>query len=89
MAPELLRQESANSAATDVFSFGIILFEVYSRRDPYEDENPVEVLKLVADKSVRKRPPAPRLMPDNIKSLMTDCVEDDAEKRYVRIAFLL
>lgn len=81
MAPELLRQESTNTAATDVFSFGVILFEVYSRRDPYEDENAKEVLRLVADKSVRKRPPAPKSMPDNIKSLMTDCLEDDPEKR--------
>jgi guanylate cyclase, other len=81
MAPELLRQESVNTAATDVFSFGIILYEVYSRRDPYEDENPEEVLRLVSDKSVRKRPPTPKLMPDNIKSLMTDCVDDDPEKR--------
>jgi len=28
MAPELLRMESANSPASDVFSFGIILYEV-------------------------------------------------------------
>jgi serine/threonine protein kinase len=81
MAPELLRAESANTAATDVYSFGIILYEVYSRRDPYEDENPEEVLRLVADKSVRKRPPAPNSMPAKLKSLMSDCVEDEADKR--------
>ena len=57
MAPELLRRESANTAATDAYSFGIILYEVYSRRDPYEDEDPLEVLCLIADRAVRKRHP--------------------------------
>lgn len=81
MAPELLRKESCNTSATDVYSFGIILYEVFSRRDPYEDEDYDEVMQLVADKKVQKRPPAPRHMPDAVKALMQDCVEDDPEKR--------
>jgi class 3 adenylate cyclase len=81
MAPELLRGESANNAATDVYSFGIILYEVYSRKDPYEGENAEDVLLLVADKSVRKRPPAPRNIPPQVLSLVTDCLEDEPDKR--------
>ena len=81
MAPELLRAESGNTPATDVFSFGIILYEVYSRRDPYDGENPNDVLRLVADKEVRKRPPAPRNMCDKVKSLMDDCLEEEPDKR--------
>ena len=34
MAPELLRNESTNTSASDVYSFGIVLYEVYSRKDP-------------------------------------------------------
>eukprot|EP00529_Nitzschia_sp_RCC80_P008017 CAMPEP_0113500784 /NCGR_PEP_ID=MMETSP0014_2-20120614/32547_1 /TAXON_ID=2857 /ORGANISM="Nitzschia sp." /LENGTH=1271 /DNA_ID=CAMNT_0000395211 /DNA_START=158 /DNA_END=3973 /DNA_ORIENTATION=+ /assembly_acc=CAM_ASM_000159 len=82
MAPELLRNESSNTAASDVFSFGIALYEVFSRRDPYEgEENTKEILSLVCDKQVQKRPLAPRNMPDKVKSLMADCVEDDPETR--------
>ena len=81
MAPELLRGESANTAATDVYSFGIILYELYSRRDPYEGEDTEEVLRLVANKKVKKRPPAPKHMPAKVGSLMADCLEDDAEMR--------
>jgi class 3 adenylate cyclase len=81
MAPEILRSEIENTTATDVYSFGIILYEVYSRCDPYEGEDPAKVLNQVADKSVKKRPAAPDNMPSHIQSLMADCVEDDGDQR--------
>lgn len=81
MAPELLRKESANTSQSDVYSFGVILYEVFSRRDPYEGENAKEVLRLVADQKIRKRPIPPRHMPDAVKTLMGDCLQDDPEKR--------
>jgi len=81
MAPELLRGESTNTMASDVYSFGIILYEAYSRRDPYEGEDPATVLNLVADELVHKRPPTPNHMPAAIESLMKDAVQNDIEKR--------
>jgi guanylate cyclase, other len=81
MAPELLRGESVNTAATDVYSFGILLYEVYSRKDPYEGEDPMEVMRLVADPSVRKRPPVPRYTPSQIESLMKECLDEDPATR--------
>jgi class 3 adenylate cyclase len=81
MAPEILRSESENTTATDVYSFGIILYEVYSRCDPYEGEDPAKVLNQVADKSVQKRPATPDNMPAHIRSLMADCVQDDGDQR--------
>jgi serine/threonine protein kinase len=81
MAPELLREECANTAATDVYSFGIILYETYSRKDPYDGEDPREVIRLVADRSVRKRPPVPRGMPAKVQSLMEECLDDDPTTR--------
>jgi len=82
MAPELLRGESGTTAASDVYSFGIILYEVYSRRDPYDNEKDVmDVLRMVCDKTTRKRPEAPTSMPDKVKALMADCLEDDPARR--------
>ena len=76
MAPELLRGEKKNSTATDVFSFGVLLFEVYSRKDPYEGEDPARVLHQIVDKKVQKRPPKQNSMPPPIQSLMADCLKD-------------
>lgn len=59
----------------------VILFEAYSRKEPYEGEDAREVLCLVADKNVRKRPSVPTNMPTALQSLMADCLEDEADKR--------
>jgi len=81
MAPELLRRECENSSMTDVYSFGIILYEVYSRKDPYEGEDYKEVLRGVANPDVNKRPPVPPSCPPPIQSLMTDCLHAIPENR--------
>ena len=82
MAPEILRGEHGNSAASDVYSFGIILYEVYSRRDPYEnDDNVIDILRLVCDKKIQKRPQVPVSMPEKVKALMAECVDDEPSKR--------
>ena len=81
MAPELLRKEANNTSASDIYSFGIILYEVYARKDPYKDENPKEVLQQIIESSICKRPPIPDGSPAEIQSLMESCLLDDAETR--------
>ena len=81
MAPELLRGDSINTGASDVYSFGMILYEVYSRRDPYEGENCEEVLARVADPLINKRPPIPPTAPREIESLMNGCLQACAVMR--------
>eukprot|EP00934_Nitzschia_sp_Nitz4_P007313 Nitzschia sp. Nitz4//scaffold596_size2553//2//1309//NITZ4_009288-RA/size2553-processed-gene-0.1-mRNA-1//-1//CDS//3329555068//7303//frame0 len=81
MAPELLRGESKNTTTSDVYSFGIILYEVYSRKDPYEGEDPVEVLRDIMDRSIKKRPSMTNDIPPQIQALMAECYRDDPSLR--------
>eukprot|EP00592_Proboscia_alata_P011203 CAMPEP_0194365924 /NCGR_PEP_ID=MMETSP0174-20130528/13911_1 /TAXON_ID=216777 /ORGANISM="Proboscia alata, Strain PI-D3" /LENGTH=1196 /DNA_ID=CAMNT_0039140815 /DNA_START=168 /DNA_END=3758 /DNA_ORIENTATION=- len=81
MAPELLRGESCNTAASDVYSFGIILYEVYSRKIPYEGETFEKVIKLIQDPTMNKRPSVPSAMPLDVASLMADCLIENPEAR--------
>jgi serine/threonine protein kinase len=82
MSPELLRGESVNTTASDVYAFGIILCEVYSRRDPYDGESDVvAVLQDVIDPTINRRPIVPASCPPGIRSIMTDCLQSDPEKR--------
>ena len=88
MAPELLRKETTNNASTDVYAFGIILFEVYSRKDPYEDEPFADgprdlhrLLRRISDPRINKRPGVPPSCPPQVKSLLADCLEWNPEIR--------
>jgi hypothetical protein len=45
MAPELLRRETANTTASDAYSLGMIVYEIYSRNEPYEGEQTSTVIR--------------------------------------------
>ncbi len=81
MAPELLRKESINTSESDVYSFGIILYELYSRKDPYDGENPAKVLAEIVDNKINKRPPVPEGCPARIAEIMKECIDGNPEKR--------
>ena len=64
---------------SDVFAFGIVLFEVYSRQEPYFGEDPDKV--LIEVQHTHKRPFVPATMPKTVVQLMEDCWHKSAESR--------
>ena len=81
MAPELIRGVSVNTAESDVYSFGIVLYEVFSRKDPYEGEHHEGLLREIANKTVSKRPIIPPSCPPEAASLMTACWDGEPVRR--------
>lgn len=59
----------------------VLLFEISARKDPYEGENVEDVLRGVADPNVGKRVEAPANMPEKLKSLMADCLDEQPNGR--------
>jgi Protein tyrosine and serine/threonine kinase len=57
------------------------LYELFSRKEPYSGEDRDEVLRLVAHKSVSKRPIVPENCPAEFKSMIQECLVDGPEKR--------
>ena len=43
MAPEVLRGSDSIDEKCDVFSFGVILWELVTRMEPWSEHNPIQV----------------------------------------------
>ena len=81
LAPEYLRGECPYSATCDMYSMGIILFEIYSRKNPYEGEDFRDALRKVCNRRVNKRPEIPTTTPPKMADLMKKCWSPDPSFR--------
>ncbi|RKY16683.1 MAG: hypothetical protein DRP63_04975 [Planctomycetota bacterium] len=68
--------------ASDVFSFGVMLYEAFCGRLPFEGGNVWEVLAAV----IRSEPPLPRQLrrniPRDLDAIIMKCLEKDPWRRY-------
>ncbi|RIA91561.1 kinase-like domain-containing protein [Glomus cerebriforme] len=78
MAPEVLRQKSYTKAA-DVYSFGIILWELTSCRMPFSDES--QDLHLIYEIIEGRRPEIVEGTPPAFAKLIQDCWNPDPNLR--------
>ena len=79
MAPEVILKENYTEKA-DVYSFGIILSELWSREPPYKGIPAKDVANMVK-KDKNYRPIIPKEVPKEIKELMKLCWDFDPAKR--------
>eukprot|EP01090_Pellita_catalonica_P011572 TRINITY_DN2332_c0_g2_i1.p1 TRINITY_DN2332_c0_g2~~TRINITY_DN2332_c0_g2_i1.p1 ORF type:complete len:456 (-),score=64.96 TRINITY_DN2332_c0_g2_i1:98-1465(-) len=79
MAPEVLRGEDFDAMA-DVYSFGLILWEILTRKEPYEHHTDYDVfVESVCDK--HERPIIPKGTSKRIERLITSCWHPNPKKR--------
>eukprot|EP00698_Gefionella_okellyi_P020823 TRINITY_DN6616_c0_g1_i1.p1 TRINITY_DN6616_c0_g1~~TRINITY_DN6616_c0_g1_i1.p1 ORF type:complete len:306 (-),score=51.19 TRINITY_DN6616_c0_g1_i1:41-892(-) len=79
MAPEVIAHENYGSKA-DVYSFGIILWEMCAREIPYEDfDDEMKIAEAVLIK--QHRPTIPSYVPPDLAKLIRTCWDDNADKR--------
>ena len=75
MAPELLIGDPPTTKS-DMYAFGVLLYEIFARREPYEGEKVADVLLAVADRkrAELKRPETSALdMPPLFAEIMGAC----------------
>ena len=78
MAPELFK-EKVYSKASDVYAYGIVLWEIVSRETPFDGLEAFEISpKVVNDK---ERPPIPTAAPSSLVALMGLCWKQNREER--------
>mmetsp|Transcript_6825 Transcript_6825/g.12470 ORF Transcript_6825/g.12470 Transcript_6825/m.12470 type:complete len:772 (-) Transcript_6825:97-2412(-) len=73
MAPEYLRRKSEYTAACDIYSLGMIFYEIYARQAPFEGEDPRKVLPKVCSPRINKRPAIPDACPPKMVDIMKKC----------------
>lgn len=78
MAPEMISRKHISKKA-DVYSFGIVLWELLTGSVPFEDLSPVQVAFAVVHKHARL--PIPLTCPNPLGRLMDQCWHTDPEKR--------
>ena len=78
MAPEVLANADYNEKA-DVYSYGIILWEMLSRECPFEGMTPIQCALAVLNRN--KRPEIPKWCPQPLQALIRACIKKDPEER--------
>ena len=80
MAPEQIRGKPDPCPQTDLYSLGIVLFEMLTGKTPFDAETPAEVLhmhlKTPAPRVVSLAPDVPRALDELVHRLMEKRVED-------------
>ena len=78
MAPEVLRG-APNSVPSDVYAFGVVLFEMTTKMEPYDGEEYDDVIRGVVKEF--KRPELPRGVPSELATIMRECWHWDPRRR--------
>ena len=61
----------------DIYSVGIILYEIYARKNPYAGKDFRDTLRKICDRRTNKRPNIPETAPPKMVETMKNCWSPD------------
>ena len=88
MAPEVFKHQRYGHKV-DIFAYGVIMFQLFEKRTPFEGITPVAVARMVAEKNLRPAFPDPRRTsgstmsqtPPAVQRLIQECWHPLPERR--------
>ena len=82
MAPEMMKKEVKIGPSADIYSFGVVMWEVWSRRKPWSElSDKQEIFKAVRDDKRRLRVTNEREKIEGYEELIRSCTEYKANRR--------
>ncbi|PAV57043.1 hypothetical protein WR25_26111 [Diploscapter pachys] len=81
MSPEIITQAEGLTTATDVWSYGVVLWEMLSREVPYKDFTEFRIYSLISQQGVTLT--IPDSCPEQLKLLMKNCWKISPKDRII------
>jgi len=77
-APEILLRRAAYTPQSDVYSFGMVLYELVTHHPPFQGMNPLQVVRAIDSGDL---PKIPKEIDENLAELIYDCWKNEPEDR--------
>ena len=84
VSPEQI-QSYRITAKTDIWAFGIILYELLSLRHPFHGETVSEIIEGIANHEPPLLRKLKKAIPKDLEAIVFKCLEKDSKKRYLSI----
>jgi serine/threonine protein kinase len=78
MSPEQVRGQGADHRS-DIFSFGLVLYELLSRKRAFERDTPAETMTAIVKEDA---PPLPSSVPESLCQVVARCLEKEPANRF-------
>lgn len=88
VAPEQIRAKGAIGATTDIWALGVILYELVSRRLPFDGQTLFDVCSSIVNDPASPLPRGENDIPSGFEAVIFRCFAKEASERYANVAEL-